>query len=54
MSAPYIDVLIADATVIPQSERRHYSESVIYLPDSFFPTDAKRRIADVPTRRHAG
>ena len=54
MGAPYIDVLIADRVVIPESDRRHYSESIVYLPDSYFPTDSKRRIADVPTRHQAG
>jgi predicted O-linked N-acetylglucosamine transferase (SPINDLY family) len=54
MGAPYMDWLIADRVAIPESERGHYSESIVYLADSFFPTDSKRRIANAPTRHEAG
>jgi len=54
MGAPYIDALIADRIVIPESDRIHYSEGIVYLPDCYLPTDSKRGIADVPTRREAG
>ena len=36
--APYIDYLVADRTVIPQQSRGFYTEKVIYLPNSYFPT----------------
>jgi predicted O-linked N-acetylglucosamine transferase (SPINDLY family) len=36
--APYIDYLVADRTVIPQQSRDWYTEKVIYLPNSYFPT----------------
>ncbi|MFZ2029523.1 MAG: tetratricopeptide repeat protein [Vitreimonas sp.] len=32
MGAPFMDYIIADATLIPPEQRRHYSERVIYLP----------------------
>jgi protein O-GlcNAc transferase len=52
---PFIDYIIADRVVIPEDHRIHYSEQVVYLPHSFFPTDRKRRIAEhVPTRTEAG
>jgi predicted O-linked N-acetylglucosamine transferase (SPINDLY family) len=35
MGAGYIDYLIADPTLIPQASRQHYTEKIIYLPDSF-------------------
>ena len=36
--APCIDYLVADRIVIPQQSRRYYSEKIIYLPNSYFPT----------------
>lgn len=46
MAAGYIDYLIADETLIPEESRRHYSERVVYLPNSYQVNDASRRIAD--------
>ena len=46
MAAPYMDYLIADNTLIPQSSRSHYSEKIVYLPHSYQANDAKRHIAD--------
>ena len=46
MGAPYIDYLIADETLIPKDQQQHYSEKVVYLPDSFQVNDSKRRIAE--------
>ena len=37
MNAPYMDYLVADRMVIPQGERRHYGETIIYLPDTYLP-----------------
>lgn len=48
---PYIDYLIADPIVIPPADRCHYSEQVVYLPDSYQPNDTERRIADLPAAR---
>jgi protein O-GlcNAc transferase len=48
---PYIDYLIADPVLIPPAERRHYSEQVVYLPDSYQPNDARRRVASTPATR---
>jgi predicted O-linked N-acetylglucosamine transferase (SPINDLY family) len=51
----HADYIIADRTVIPEENRRFYSEQVVYLPDCFMPHDSKRRIADaVPPRASAG
>ena len=46
-----MDYIIADPFVIPPAERAHYSEHVIYLPDSYQPNDDQRVIADLPARR---
>jgi predicted O-linked N-acetylglucosamine transferase (SPINDLY family) len=46
MASPHIDYILADKTVIPESEQNHYSEKVVYLPDTYMPADAKRRASD--------
>src|SRR4029079_19332371 len=51
----YIDYIIADRFVIPESERRHYTEQVVYLPDCFQPNDSRRfRSPYVPSRTDVG
>ena len=35
MGATFIDYVLADQIVIPSASRRHYSEKVVYLPDTF-------------------
>ncbi len=30
-----VDYLIADAYLIPEQQRRHYSEQIVYLPECF-------------------
>jgi predicted O-linked N-acetylglucosamine transferase (SPINDLY family) len=54
LGAPYIDYLIADAVAIPDSERRHFSETVLHLPGSFFPVDNSRAVSRPLTRQEAG
>src|SRR6202041_2723152 len=47
--------ILADRTVIPETEQRFYTEKVVYLPDSYQVNDSKRRIADrAPSRAAAG
>ena len=46
MAAPHIDYIIADRIVIPEAEQRHYREKVVYLPDTYMPSDARRRVSD--------
>jgi protein O-GlcNAc transferase len=54
MSAPFIDYLVADRTIIPPSHRPYYAEKILYLP-SYQANDSKRRIADkVFTRAELG
>jgi protein O-GlcNAc transferase len=50
----WIDYIIADPTVIPHSERIHYTERVIYLPESYQVNDSGRRAGVRPSRRDAG
>jgi predicted O-linked N-acetylglucosamine transferase (SPINDLY family) len=53
--ADYIDYIIADRFAIPGAQQQHYSEKVIYLPDTFQANDSKRHISDrTPSRADAG
>jgi protein O-GlcNAc transferase len=55
LGAEYIDYLVADLTLIPETDKRHYSEKIIYLPNSYQVNDAKRSIASrVFTRSELG
>ncbi len=46
MGAEYIDYIIADRIVIPESQHEFYSEKIVYLPNSYQVNDTKRPIAD--------
>ena len=46
MGAGFIDYLIADPTLIPEDQRRHFTEKIAYLPDTYQPNDSTRPIAD--------
>src|SRR4030095_4837139 len=37
---------IADPIVSPRDEQRHYTEKVVYLPDTYMASDAKRSVSD--------
>ncbi|MDF0494522.1 O-linked N-acetylglucosamine transferase, SPINDLY family protein [Bradyrhizobium yuanmingense] len=51
MGASYMDYILADRIVIPDEEQKHYTEKVVYLPDTYQVTDAKRPILpDAPAR----
>ncbi len=54
MGASYIDYIIADETVIPPDQQAYYSEKVVYLPGTFFPTDNKRSLPEPISRAIAG
>ncbi|HEY4446283.1 MAG TPA: tetratricopeptide repeat protein [Steroidobacteraceae bacterium] len=46
MGASYMDYIIADRTLIPQQSLPHYTEKVVYLPNSYQVNDRRRQIAD--------
>lgn len=52
--APFIDYLIADRVVAPFEDQPFFSEKLVHLPHSFFPTDPERAIAATPSRAQAG
>jgi len=55
MAAPFMDYIVADHTLIPTSDRDHYSEKIVYLPHSYQPNDRKKLISDrVFTRDQLG
>jgi protein O-GlcNAc transferase len=55
LGAPYMDYILADRVVIPEEERCHYCEQVVYLPDCYQVNDSRRPIAeDIPTRAGSG
>jgi len=55
MGAPYIDYIIADDVIIPESHEQYYTEKVIRLPGCYQPCDSKQKIADrIPTRAEEG
>jgi predicted O-linked N-acetylglucosamine transferase (SPINDLY family) len=55
MGAGFIDYILADRFVIPESQRHHYAEAVVDLPDTFHPTDDSQAIGvAMPSRETAG
>ena len=55
LGTDYIDYIIADQHIIPEAQRAFYSEQVVYLPDTYLPTDASLVIAEqTPTRAACG
>jgi len=46
LGAEFIDYIIADNIVIPNSHEKFYSEKVIRLPHCYQPNDSSRRISD--------
>jgi predicted O-linked N-acetylglucosamine transferase (SPINDLY family) len=46
LGAPYIDYILADRIVIPESERQFYSEQVAWLPHSYQANDSSRAEAE--------
>jgi len=42
LGAPYIDYIISDGVIIPESSRRYYTEKVAYLPGSSLLDDSTR------------
>ena len=55
MGASYMDYIVADRTAVTPDSESHFSEKIIYMPDSHQVNDRKRRIADkVFTREELG
>jgi protein O-GlcNAc transferase len=55
LCADFIDYIVADPVLIPDNKRQYYSEQIIYLPNTYQPTDNTRVISDkVMTREDMG
>lgn len=55
MGVDFIDYMIADRNIIPEECRQFYSEKIVYLPDTYLPTDASVKIAEnIPHREFYG
>jgi predicted O-linked N-acetylglucosamine transferase (SPINDLY family) len=55
LGAPYIDYIIADKTVIPESDQAFYDEQVVYLPGCYQANDDQgRETARTPSRAETG
>ncbi len=51
---PFIDYVIADRYLIPESSQPFYSEKPLYLPDIYQVSDRQRSVAPVPSRADCG
>src|SRR5205823_10792039 len=50
-----MDYIIADERLIPRASEKHYSEKIVWMPESYQPNDRKRQIADfAPARTKLG
>ena len=54
LGAPYMDYILADAIVIPENEKKFYSEKVVHLPVSYQANDSKRASPAAPPRAEHG
>jgi predicted O-linked N-acetylglucosamine transferase (SPINDLY family) len=55
MGASYMNYIIADRTLIPESQRQYYAEKIVYLPNSYQVNDDRRLISDKAfTRKEFG
>lgn len=54
MGAPYMDVIFADDTVVPEECDAVYSERVIRLPNTFQINDRQRKIGQIKPREFYG
>lgn len=55
MGVDYIDYIVADRHIIPPEHQAFYNEKVVYLPDTYLPTDNSVKIAErTPTRAECG
>jgi predicted O-linked N-acetylglucosamine transferase (SPINDLY family) len=52
--APWIDFVLADHFVLPESLAPHFSENVLRLPRCFQPSDTRRELSPPPSRAECG
>jgi protein O-GlcNAc transferase len=49
--APWLDYIIADATVLPFDQKANYSEAIVHLPHCYQVNDDRRQIGEAPITR---
>jgi protein O-GlcNAc transferase len=54
LGSPDADYLLADEFLIPEAERVHYSEQIVYLPGTYQPNDRRRGTSSPPSRADCG
>lgn len=55
MGVDYFDYILADRHIIPPEQQQFYNEKVVYLPDTYLPTDNSVQISPhTPTRSECG
>ena len=54
MGADFVDYLIADRFIIPPEQQQHYTEKVMWLPDSYMPRDRSCKRLPKPGRKECG
>jgi predicted O-linked N-acetylglucosamine transferase (SPINDLY family) len=54
IGAPWLDYILADATVLPFDRQPHYSEKIVHLPGCYQVNDGSRTILQPPARTQAG
>ena len=52
MGVDYMDYLIADRTLIPEEKQHHYSEKIVYMPNSYQVNVSKRSVSETSLLRH--
>ena len=46
MGVDYMDYLIADRIVVPENEKKNYSEKIVFMPNSYQPNDSKTKSSE--------
>lgn len=53
MGAAFMDYIVADPVLVPESSQEHYAEKIAYLPDSFQANDSMQIVPALTTTRGA-
>jgi len=51
MAVDYMDYLIADQMLIPKDSQQHYSEKIVYMPNSYQVNVSQRSLSEIPLSR---
>jgi nucleotidyltransferase substrate binding protein (TIGR01987 family) len=55
LGGDFMDYILVDRQVVPESDQRFYTEKVFYLPHAYLPVDGGLKIAErIPTREEMG